>query len=758
MPLTTDWPAIVGALDVSTALSNLVMFIKVLIGFSIIIFVHELGHFLAAKWVGVRVDRFAVGFGYRLFGWRHGEGLTFGSRPSLPAAELAARGWGETDYCFKALPIGGYVKMLGQDDIVIDEKTDEIRISDDPRAFTNRSVGQRMIVISAGVVFNLLFAAALLTLIFLVGKPMPAPVIGAILPESPAQGKLHLGDRIVAIDGSPIRSFVDVNIATIMTEGPIRVRVERAATRQTDEVVVDPRPDPETGLRTLEIGAAFSLEVTEDGTRVGDLPNVKKGDVIVAVDGKRVSTALEVVSAFSASHGRTLSVLVERRDPQRPADLPRPIECFQRAAVEFSIATLPDERIGPEQGDAHMLGLLPRRRIDWIEPGGPAAEAGFEVGDVIVEWGAIANPLYNEITELIQARAGEPITAVVQRGDRRLTLPVTPRRPLSLWGAAPAKVKARFLAEQDMPVVAAVAPETPAAALNMPRGSLLLSVDGKPVSTWPDVCEALFAAAGRTIAVRYRAGPDEVDAELRVPSSVVNELDLPPNAMIVAIDGETSAPYVEPGGKLVEVRLPNDWAVRRLLQRRIGRTVKVQYRLDPLTSPKALEAPFEVREDNFDPWPMRVHYVYDSLKFRTLMETVHAHGNPAVALWMGVQECGTWALQAYKFLRLMFVSRAATQNVAGPVGIIGAAIERARLGWLELAYFLAFLSVNLAVINFLPMPVMDGGLMVFLLIEKLKGKPLSLKTQMVTTLVGLAAIILIGVLVTIQDIGRFFSS
>jgi len=84
------------------------------------------------------------------------------------------------------------------------------------------------------------------------------------------------------------------------------------------------------------------------------------------------------------------------------------------------------------------------------------------------------------------------------------------------------------------------------------------------------------------------------------------------------------------------------------------------------------------------------------------------------------------------------------------------AIEQAKAGLPELMFFLAFLSVNLAVINFLPMPVLDGGLMVFLLIEKIKGKPLSLKAQMVGTMVGLAAIILGLLFVTIQDIGRFF--
>ena len=135
-------------------LYNTLMFIKVLIGFSIIIFVHEAGHFLAAKWVGIRVDRFAVGFGTRLFGFRKGEGFTFGNRPEYSADELARKDYGETDYCFKVLPIGGYVKMLGQDDVIINDETGEVSLSDDPRAFTSRPVGHRMIVVSAGVLFN----------------------------------------------------------------------------------------------------------------------------------------------------------------------------------------------------------------------------------------------------------------------------------------------------------------------------------------------------------------------------------------------------------------------------------------------------------------------------------------------------------------------------------------------------------------------------------------------------------------------------
>jgi regulator of sigma E protease len=123
---------------------------------------------------------------------------------------------------------------------------------------------------------------------------------------------------------------------------------------------------------------------------------------------------------------------------------------------------------------------------------------------------------------------------------------------------------------------------------------------------------------------------------------------------------------------------------------------------------------------------------------------------------MGVNVTAFQVWQVYRFLTKLANRSMSTRNVAGPIGIVVMVTQQAKAGLPDLMFFLAFLSVNLAVINFLPMPIMDGGLMVFLIIEKIKGKPLSLKTQMISTMVGLAAIILIGLFVTIQDIGRFF--
>src|ERR1044072_2884423 len=116
------------------------------LGFGFVIFWHELGHFLAAKWVDIRVEQFAVGFGHAIVSWRKGMGFVFGSstkRYEELVAAGQAQGIGETEYRLNWIPLGGYVKMLGQDDLRPNA------VADDPRAYNRKSIGARMVVVSA---------------------------------------------------------------------------------------------------------------------------------------------------------------------------------------------------------------------------------------------------------------------------------------------------------------------------------------------------------------------------------------------------------------------------------------------------------------------------------------------------------------------------------------------------------------------------------------------------------------------------------
>jgi len=162
-----------------------------------------------------------------------------------------------------------------------------------------------------------------------------------------------------------------------------------------------------------------------------------------------------------------------------------------------------------------------------------------------------------------------------------------------------------------------------------------------------------------------------------------------------------------------------------------------------------------VRSDNLDPWQLRVAYIYDNADFEIATDVVRC-GNPLAALKMGIHDVKRVVVQAYQSMIQMAQRRVGTENVSGPIGIVKAGMEYARIGIADLLFFLALLSVNLAVLNLLPIPILDGGHLLFLLVEKIKGSPVSFNVRLYTGLIGLAAILLIGLFVTIQDIASLF--
>lgn len=752
--ILSQLPLALSAEDLAGWLNTTLLLIKVVIGFSIIIFVHELGHFLAAKFVGVRVDRFAIGFGYRLFGFRKGEGLTLGRRPEYSAEQLRERRFGETDYCFNALPFGGYVKMLGQDDIVIDEKTEEISLGTDPRAFPNRPVGQRMLIASAGVLFNLLFAFVLLIAVFMLGLQQEEPVVGEVMHDSPALGQLLPGDRILEVNGTHVNSFRDIIRLVVFSEGDVRLQIERNGKVLPKDVVVTPKVDPEKGLRMINITYPYSTEVGQDIPRVDDHPGVRAGDRIVAVGDSPAFSLIDLNEAIQRSAGNPVDVTVERRDPRDPNQVVRE-RATLRGELVLEAAEMTEVAGFPPTDTNHLLGFLPRRAISWVQKDSPAEEAGLKNGDVVVQWGKIANPRFSEMIDIIRASKYKPIHVRVERAGQEIELDVTPR-PLQLWGDTSPRIGANIgsRGEDDRPVVADVVPKTPAAELNMPRGSLLLSVNDVPVKTWRALIDVLLDSAGKSVKVKYRAGADELTGTLRVPSSLVNEAGVPAMARIDSVDGQTTAEVATPTG-MQKMSVSLDIALRAALEKCIGRTVKISYVLHGNEGARTAE--FAVTRENYDPWQMRIRYVLplNDLKLQPKMISVKAC-NPIEAISMGTSVLLNNLTEMYMVFKQVMKQKMSMQNMAGPVGIVGMAIEQARAGFSELLFFLAFLSVNLAVLNFLPIPVLDGGMMVFLIIEKLKGKPLSFKTQMISTMVGLAAILLMVVVVTIQDISRWF--
>ncbi len=161
-------------------------FFATLLVLGVLIFVHELGHFLVAKWAGIRVERFSLGFPPKMIGFTKGE----------------------TEYCISWVPLGGYVKMAG-------ENPEESEVTGDPREFMSKSIAARAAVIIAGPLMNFVAAILLFSAVFFFyGKPVANPdrvVVGAVLPDSPAaKVGIMTDDEIVAIDHQPVKTFQEM--------------------------------------------------------------------------------------------------------------------------------------------------------------------------------------------------------------------------------------------------------------------------------------------------------------------------------------------------------------------------------------------------------------------------------------------------------------------------------------------------------------------------------------------------------------------
>lgn len=743
-------------------------YVLVFAGFSVVIFVHELGHFAVAKWCGIRVEKFAIGFFREIWGFTRGE----------------------TRYSFNLLPLGGYVKMLGQEDFEID-KTGEISVKDDPRSFSNKSVGQRMAVVSAGVVMNVLFAGVLFAIVFMIGLPALVTKVGFVLPNGPADyAGILPGDKIVAIDGKPIREFTEINYAIMLAEPLEELEFTVRRGDETKSIKVIPINSEEKSIQQIGIGPAITRDIA--GVGPGFDPNSPDsphaGDEVVAVNGQPVTdeNANDLIYMMLANPSAEALVTVER--PENPEDPNSPMQRVD-LKIPSRIVIRPSDPQDPDTVD--ILGLTPLTCVDYVDRDGRAYLGGLKKGDVILEWGGAAYPSQDEILRRtrdacrrdvdpssgiydllerdIPVRVLRPDTgreqSLVIRPKIRRTVAGRIKRMIIGYGAGVPELDASFdILADDLLRIGEIVPEidgrpSPAALSGIEPGSLITRVDDTPVSRWPELSECLRKSAGRTVTLTYTS-PDgaEKTCPFPVPESLRTKLGLPCQSRVLAINGQdTVTRKVTINDRGVEREIERKTSVfypsgtRALLQKFVGQTVEVTYTETALGP--ARTAKVKVTEDMVDPWVGRIAYAVDLSFFqerKLVRET-----NPLAALGLGAKKTYYFILQVYTVMKRMIFSRSVgVENLSGPVGIVKIGGQVAQAGFPELLFFLAIISANLAVINFLPLPIVDGGHMVFLTIEKIKGSPVSIRIQMATQVVGLVLIIAAFLFVTLQDLTK----
>jgi len=259
---------------------------------TLLVFVHELGHFIVARRLGIRVERFSIGFGPPLY----------------------ERRIGETDFRIAAIPLGGYVKMLG------DTPDAAVDAAEQGRAFLAQPPWKRAAVAVAGPAANLLAPILLFAAVFMAGVPALRPLIGEVVPGSPAaRAGIEAGDEIIAMDGEPLATWAAVSdYYTSHPTDPVTVVVRRHG--EEVRLVVDPPIPPATGkaVTPAEVatrGGLLSLPASV-GRVQAEMPaaaaGIKPGDRVVAIDGAPVASWEEMARIIRDHPGSPLHFRLQR--------------------------------------------------------------------------------------------------------------------------------------------------------------------------------------------------------------------------------------------------------------------------------------------------------------------------------------------------------------------------------------------------------------------------------------------------------------
>lgn len=275
----------------------------------ILVFVHEFGHFASAKLTGMRADIFAIGFGKRLFGWNKITGFTFGDLPK------DFDGQGNTDYRLCMLPLGGYVKIAG----MVDESFDVEFANKEPQPYEFRAkpAWKKIIVISAGVIMNLLLALFIFWGVnYFQGKQIITTTrIGYVAPGSIIDSLgFKTNDKILAVNGKSVQNWdevrTDIFVNTIGQD--VKVKIKR------DDFIKDitiPRkviPENESSERFLT-PAGFQPaieEVTKDSP--AEKAGIKKGDIFLKINGEKIYGLQQTISIISGHKNTTMPIVLER--------------------------------------------------------------------------------------------------------------------------------------------------------------------------------------------------------------------------------------------------------------------------------------------------------------------------------------------------------------------------------------------------------------------------------------------------------------
>jgi regulator of sigma E protease len=713
-------------------LGNWIALVEVIIGLGFIIFVHELGHFLVAKLCGVKCEKFYLGFdigGLKLWKYRRGE----------------------TEYGIGILPLGGYVKMLGQEDNParlraeierarqqpgaaaadsVGDRQSQTPLSQrergeyataaevdaarqalfDPRSYLAKSVPQRMAIISAGVVMNLIFAFVLAVFAFLLGVRQLTCDIGSVLPgEGAWRADLRVGDKVLEVAGRPVATFEDMTEAITLgdIEHGIPLLVHRPGVK--DPVHIEVKAAEAAGRPRIGVGSSSSTTLYHVGiaawpgtpAAAAD-PPFQLGDKIVKLDNRPVEGYAQIHSYLGAHAGQPLVVTIERKPPKKG------LRAGDAQVKQLSIRMAPNPM--------RWLGLVMEMGpISAVQADSPAAATGIEPGDVIrtIDGQPVADPM--TLPQLLAGRQGRTVKLGIQRGEQTvkeisLTLRQADGLDRSADDDSPVTINSLGLAYRVGNRVRSVAAGSPAADAGLRSGDVLVKATVLP----PDD-ETLKQLRETTKA------DDLGQAKVEITFDETHR-----NWPFLTHLFQVNAPGLLPG------TLPGTTVVLQWRRGENGEKIETTRPLKPVAA-----------AGWFNPDRGLL------LEANTFVQTAKSFRE---AVRLGADKTLDYALLVYRSIHKVSSGQVSARYFGGPISIFWWAIIAAREGPGNFLLFLTLISANLAVINFLPIPLLDGGHIVLLAWEGIRGKPADERVQLVLTYCGLLLILALMVWVLGLDL------
>ena len=663
----------------------------VMLGFGAVVLVHEFGHFIVAKLSNIKVEAFSIFMPPILLGVQKTEkGYRFRILPEIFPKEGDETGEGamnftvgkkghasETEYRVGLIPFGGFVKMLGQDDI------GPVKTNEDPRSYANKPVHIRAATIAAGVVFNVVSAVIIFMITFLIGIELQPPVVGGVIPDSPAANAgLKEGDEIIEIAGKKEDlDFSSIGIAAALSnrEEKIAIRVRHTDGSEEDMTLVAERLSDQP-MRLFGVLKASSLSVTkylnEDANDLYSRTNLLPGDRITSVNGRDIRGHWELVDIIQNTLLPEVTLSAERTRNGKSEIVEA------QARLCLSIASVSD--VQSESDLTNIYSMVPRLKIvlsaDEQDPSKNDTDSYLRAGDIILAAGNINNPTYKELRDVIAEHENRELPMKVLRVDPNgfedsLLITVIPRRE---EGGERPLIGINLALDTERPIVAkTIVTEQGPSELKIPSGAAITAVDGEAVSDFYDVIREIKKYPGERITVDWR------------------------------LDQETA------GNVVLDVGTDNEFI-----------TVK--------------------------------SFLAEDIPFADLKRSYKASG-PINAVVMGYRRTVMFIAQTYVTLKRLVGGLVSPKNLMGPVGIITFSYRIvSEQPMVYYVYFLGLISAVIAVFNFLPLPPLDGGLVVLLLIEKIKGSALSERVQTIIAYTGWMLVLLLFLYVTFNDIRKFF--